>query len=85
MHMVSMPAMVATPGRKLLVGVLSAAALLLALVPSVATPAGKIVVYGAHSGSTLTLSTKGSKIVVKGKARRKGRASPISGASISSA
>ncbi|HEU5062848.1 MAG TPA: calcium-binding protein [Solirubrobacterales bacterium] len=62
--------MFATPGRKLLVGVLSAMALSLALAPSVATPAGKIVVYGAHSGSTLTLSTKGGKIVVKGNMAR---------------
>jgi hypothetical protein len=59
-----------TPGRKLLVGVLSALALFLALAPAVATPAGNIVIYGAHSGAKLTLSTKGGKIVVKGKMAR---------------
>jgi Ca2+-binding RTX toxin-like protein len=64
MHMFSMHAMFATPGRKLLAGVLAALALLAA--PTVATPASKIVIYGAHSGATLKLSTKGNKIVVKG-------------------
>jgi Ca2+-binding RTX toxin-like protein len=54
-----------TPGRKLVVVVLAALALL--AVPTVATPAGTIVIYGADSGSTLTLSTKGSKIVVEGR------------------
>lgn len=68
MHMFSMPAMFATPGRKLLAGVLAALALLAA--PSAATPASKIVVYGAHSGATLTLSTKGERIVVKGNMAR---------------
>lgn len=72
MHMFSMPAMFVTPGRKLLVGVLAVLALL--AMPTVATPAGKIVIYGANSGATLTLSTKGSKIVVKGRmARQKPR------------
>jgi Ca2+-binding RTX toxin-like protein len=56
--------MFATPGRKFLAGVLAALALLAA--PTAATPASKIVIYGAHSGATLTLSTKGGKIVVKG-------------------
>lgn len=68
MHMFSMPAMFSTPGRKLLVGVLAVLALL--AMPTVATPAGKIVIYGANSGSTLTLTTKGSKIVVKGRMAR---------------
>lgn len=68
MHMFSMPAMFVTPGRKLLVGVLAVLALL--AVPTLATPAGKIVIYGANSGSTLTLTTKGSKIVVKGRMAR---------------
>ena len=66
MHMFSMPAMPSAPGRKFLAGVLTALALLLVLTPSVATPAGKIVIYGAHSGSTLTLSMEGGKIVVEG-------------------
>lgn len=66
MHMFNMPAMLSTPGRKLLAGVLTALALLMAA-PTFATPAGQIVIHGAHSGSTLTLSTKGNKIVVKGK------------------
>ncbi len=65
MHTFSMPPMPSTPGRKLVVGVLAVLALL--AVPTVATPAGKIVIYGAQSGSTLTLSTKGDKIVVKGR------------------
>jgi len=65
MHMFSMPAMPSPLGRRFAVGMLAAFALLAA--PSAATPAGKIVVYGANSGATLTLSTKGNKIVVKGK------------------
>jgi Ca2+-binding RTX toxin-like protein len=58
-----------TPGRKLVVVVLAVLALL--AVPTVATPAGTIVIYGADSGSTLTLSTKGGKIVVKGRMARR--------------
>lgn len=54
--------------RTLAVGVLAALALLAA--PTAATTAGRIVVYGSHAGSTLTLSTKGNKIVVKGKMAR---------------
>src|SRR5215203_2073926 len=69
MHMHRMAPMFTTPGRKLLAGVLAVVALLAA--PTVATPAGKIVIYGAHSGSTLTLSTKGGKIVVKGNMARR--------------
>ncbi len=65
MHMSSMPRMHFTPSRKLVVGLLAVIALL--AVPTVATPAGTIVIYGADSGSTLTLSTKGSKIVVEGR------------------
>ena len=64
MHMFSMPVMPATPGRMFVVGVLSVLALL--ATPAIATPASKIVVYGANSGATLTLSTKGNRIVVKG-------------------
>lgn len=59
-----------TPGRKFLAGVLATLALFLVLAPVVATPAGKIVVYGALSGSALSLSTKGGKIVVKGNMAR---------------
>lgn len=70
--MISMPEMLFSPGRKLLVGVLSVLALL--AMPAVATSAKKIVIHGAHAGSTLTLSTKGKRIVVKGRmARQKPR------------
>lgn len=65
MHMSSMPRMPFTPSRKLVVGLLAVIALL--AVPTVATPAGTIVIYGSEAGSTLTLSTKGSAIVVKGR------------------
>src|SRR5829696_594803 len=64
MHMHSMPAMPATPGRMFVVGVLSVLAFL--ATPAAATPASTIVIYGAQSGTTLTLGTKGDKIVVKG-------------------
>ncbi|HEY6731203.1 MAG TPA: hypothetical protein VI039_09285 [Solirubrobacterales bacterium] len=60
--------MLSTPSRKLVVAVLAALALLAA--PTAAAPAGKIVIYGAHSGSTLTLTTKNDRIVVKGKMAR---------------
>jgi hypothetical protein len=56
--------MLATPGRMLLAGVLTVIALL--AVPSFATPASKIVIYGAHSGAKLTFATKRGAIVVKG-------------------
>ena len=69
MHMSSMPRMLFTPSRKLVVGLLAVVALL--AVPTVATPAGTIVIYGSDSGSTLTLSTKGSKIVVEGRMAHK--------------
>jgi Ca2+-binding RTX toxin-like protein len=65
MHMSSMPAMFASPGRTLVVGVLATIASL--ATPTAATPAGQIVVYGSHGGSTLTLSTRGGKIVVRGR------------------
>jgi hypothetical protein len=70
MHMFSMPAMPAPLARLLLAGVLAALALMAA--PTAATPAGKIVIYGAHSGAKLTLHTKGSAIVVKGSMRKHG-------------
>jgi len=69
MHMFNMPRMLSSPSRKLVVGVLAVLALL--AVPTVATPAGKIVIYGADSGSTLTLGTKGNKIVVEGRMARR--------------
>jgi Ca2+-binding RTX toxin-like protein len=55
-------------GRKLAVGVLVLVALL--ATPSAATPAGNIVVLGAPSGSTLTLSVRGGAILVNGKMAR---------------
>ena len=57
--------MFVTPARKLAVGVFAALALL--AMPAAATPSGQIVVYGSHGGSTLTLSTKRGKIIVKGR------------------
>lgn len=51
-------------GRSLLATVLTALAFL--LVPSAANPAGQIVIYGASSGSKLTLTTDGKRIYVKG-------------------
>ena len=65
MHIPNMRSMSLPPGRKFAVGVLAALALL--AVPTVATPAGQIVIYGSHGGSTLTLSTRGGKILVKGR------------------
>src|SRR6186997_758129 len=72
MHMSRMPAMPHLPGRKLVVGVLMALALL--ATPTAATPAGQIVIFGSHKGSTLTLSVRGGKVVVKG---RMARHSPV--------
>jgi hypothetical protein len=51
-------------GRWLLALPLALLALMLA--PGVATPAGQIVIYGASSGSHLTLTTKDGRLVVKG-------------------
>ncbi len=51
-------------GRSLSATLLATLALLIA--PSAANTAGQIVIYGAHSGSSLTLSTNGQKIVVEG-------------------
>lgn len=69
MHMFKMPRMPSAPGRKLVVGLLLVIALIVLVIPSAATPARKIVIFGAQSGSTLTLSKKhhGRIIVVKGK------------------
>jgi Ca2+-binding RTX toxin-like protein len=51
-------------GRRFLVSSFALLALLVA--PSVATPAGRISLYGAASGSHLTLTTKGGNLVVEG-------------------
>jgi Ca2+-binding RTX toxin-like protein len=51
-------------GRRLLV--LPLALLAFALAPGVASPAGQIVIYGASSGSHLTLTTENGRLVVKG-------------------
>jgi Ca2+-binding RTX toxin-like protein len=64
MHMSNMPPMLTSPLRKLLYGAVAVATFLAA--PAVAAPAGQIVVFGAQSGSTLTLSTSGNQIVVEG-------------------
>lgn len=67
--MSKMPRMLLHPGRKLAAGALAVVALLMA--PSVAAPASLIVIHGAASGSTLTVSTKGRAIVVKGNMARR--------------
>ena len=64
MHMFMIPPMRFHLRRKFW-AVLVAVAALLAL-PAVANTAGLIVISGANSGSTLTLSMRGNKIVVKG-------------------
>lgn len=55
-------------GRRPLVAVLALLALALALLtsPGTATPAGRIVIHGAASGSRLTLTTKNGRLVVHG-------------------
>jgi Ca2+-binding RTX toxin-like protein len=60
-----MSTMLFSPGRKLAVGVLAVIALL--ALPTAATPAGQIVIFGSHAGSTLTLSTRGNHVIVKGR------------------
>lgn len=62
--MFKMPRMLLPPGRRLLVGLLVAVALL--ALPAAATPVSKIVIFGSHKGSTLKLHPRGHKIVVKG-------------------
>lgn len=64
MHMIMMPRMLSKPGRKLAAIALALTAVL--ALPSIAAPAEQIVVYGAASGSTLTVSVKGNHILVKG-------------------
>jgi Ca2+-binding RTX toxin-like protein len=51
-------------GRRFLLLALALAALLVA--PVAATPAGKVVLYGADSGAHLTLTTSGDRVVVEG-------------------
>jgi Ca2+-binding RTX toxin-like protein len=46
--------------------ILTLAAIALLALPAAASPAGRIVVFGAASGSNLKLSTSGSSIVVEG-------------------
>jgi hypothetical protein len=53
------------PQRGLVVSAL--AALVLVSVPATASPAGRLVIHGAHSGTTLTLTTKAGRLVVKGR------------------
>ena len=53
-----------SPGRRVLVLAFALATLLVA--PSVASPAGQIVLYGAPSGSHLTLYSSPNRIVAKG-------------------
>lgn len=69
--MSSMGTMFFRPGRALLAGLLAVLGALLAL-PTSASPAGEIVVYGARSGSTLTLSARGGAVVVEGSMARRG-------------
>lgn len=52
-------------GRRWLVGAVATAGLFLAM-PTAAETAGQIVVYGSQSGSHLTVSAEGSRIVVEG-------------------
>lgn len=69
MHMSNMHAMPYAPRKvavALLVTVFLVAAAVLAL-PSGAKPTKRIVIYGPHSGSTLTLYKRHGRIVVKGK------------------
>ena len=61
-----MRAMSVTHGRKLVVGLLAVIALVVLAIPNAATPARKIVIYGANSGSKLTLTKRHHKILVKG-------------------
>ncbi|HVD37828.1 MAG TPA: hypothetical protein VNC15_03225 [Solirubrobacterales bacterium] len=62
--------MLATPGRKLVAGLPAVIALVALAIPNAAAPARKIVIYGANSGSKLTLSKRHHKILVKGNMAR---------------
>jgi Ca2+-binding RTX toxin-like protein len=66
MQMIKMPRMPFPHGRKLVVGLLLVIALAVLVIPSAATPARKIVIYGSNSGSKLTLTKRHNKILVKG-------------------
>src|SRR5215203_23669 len=66
MQMIRMPRMPFPHGRKLVVGLLLVIALAVLVIPSAATPARKIVIYGSNSGSKLTLTKRHNKILVKG-------------------
>jgi hypothetical protein len=68
--MFKMPPMLVTPGRKLVVGLIAVIALVVLAIPNAATPARKIVIYGANSGSKLTLTKRHHKILVKGNMAR---------------
>lgn len=57
--------MLAPHGRRLFLSLLAALALL-AAIPALATPASQIVLFGAPSGTHLTVSTSGDKLVVDG-------------------
>jgi hypothetical protein len=61
-----MPRMRFTPQGRF-VAVFLAAVLLLCMPASGASPAGALVLHGAHSGTTLTLSIKAGRLVVKGR------------------
>lgn len=63
-----MPWMRFTPQGGLVVAIL--ATVLVFSMPASASPAGRLVIHGAHSGTTLTLSTKGGRLVVKGRMAR---------------
>lgn len=56
------------PKRALAVAVLTALALFSA--PSAASPPSRLVIHGANSGSTLTLSTKSGRLLIKGRVAR---------------
>lgn len=68
MHISSMRSMLSSTARGLAVCVLLFVALL--ATPGVATPASTIVISGAASGSTLTLSVRGGAILVNGRLAR---------------
>jgi Ca2+-binding RTX toxin-like protein len=69
MYICTMARMYLFSGRLWLAGVVGVLALL--ATPTVAAPASQIVVYGAASGSTLTLSTRGGDVVVHGNMARR--------------
>lgn len=60
-----MPRMRFSLKRGLVAAVL--ATVLLASLPASASPVSRLVIHGAHSGTTLTLTTKAGRLVVKGR------------------